>query len=98
MTNIDEISRRINSLFSDRLNRDVPSNDIDLLDSGTLDSLALVNLLVLLEEEFDVAVDLGDVELDSLRTVLGISQLVQSFLAEEPSSQQDIQPLKQPVM
>jgi acyl carrier protein len=68
------------------MDREVPSVDLDLLETGTLDSMSLVELLLHLEQEFGVVIDLGDVDLEQLRTVTGITQLVQGFLNSQSSS------------
>lgn len=71
------IHDRLAGLLEDRLNLEVPSADTDLLGEGLLDSLALVELIVLLEEEFDVQVALEDLELDHFRS----PQAIVSFIA-----------------
>jgi len=40
----------------------VPAPETDLLETGTIDSLALVDLLVRIEERFGVRVDLENLE------------------------------------
>jgi D-alanine--poly(phosphoribitol) ligase subunit 2 len=59
---------------------DVPSVDADLFDAGTLDSLAFVNLLVYIEEEFGVKVPLDDLELDHFRSISKVSELIDTRL------------------
>lgn len=81
MTDLGELEARIQRLFCERLDREVPSIDTDLLDSGLLDSLLLVDLLMHLEQDFGVAMDLGAIELEQLRTVAGMARMVQDFLA-----------------
>jgi acyl carrier protein len=58
------------------LNATVPTDDTDIVESGLLDSLALVELLVGIEREFDVQVDLETLDLDNLRSVRTIAQTV----------------------
>lgn len=50
--------------------------DSDLFDEGHLDSLAVVELLLIIEETFGVIVDDGDVTPDNLRTVRSIAALI----------------------
>lgn len=47
--------------------KDMP--DLDLFDSGLLDSLGLVALLVAIEEEFDVTIAPTELERDDINTV-----------------------------
>lgn len=55
--------------FAERLQVEVPSHDTDLIETGLIDSLGFVELLLHLEEEYGVRVSLDEVELDSFRTV-----------------------------
>jgi len=71
-----DLRARITRLFSERLNLDVPSADTDLFDSGALDSMGFVELLAQLEREFGVEVTLGDIEMDTFRTIERIADFV----------------------
>ena len=55
---------RLRALMLEHLHVEVPSSDIDLLDSGLLDSLQLVDLLLLIEEHFGrrIAIEAIDLE------------------------------------
>lgn len=76
----DELSARLRELFLERLRIEVPSTDADLIDQGLLDSLSLVELLVQLEQEFQVTVSLEELEIDDFRSVRSISRLVAARL------------------
>lgn len=67
---------RLRALFLRHLHLEVPSADTDLLESGLLDSLQLVDLLVLIEEEFGRRISLEAIELDDLRSLARLAQLV----------------------
>jgi D-alanine--poly(phosphoribitol) ligase subunit 2 len=69
---------RLNTLFVEQLHIDAPPPDADLFESGTLDSLQLVELLAHLERQFGVQIAAADIDLDSLRTLEGIAALVES--------------------
>jgi acyl carrier protein len=69
MNTVTELGTRIARLFSDALHRDVPSPDTDLFESGLLDSLSFVDLLVHLERQFGTTIDLDDLELDNFRSI-----------------------------
>ena len=71
-----ELEHDLTRIFHEVLKRDVPSPSTDLLESGLLDSLALVELLSELEQRFDVTFDLDELELDTFRTVETISDFV----------------------
>ncbi len=63
-------------LFVDALTVEVPASDTDLIETGLLDSLALVELLFALEREFDVAIPLEELEIESFRTAESIAEYI----------------------
>jgi acyl carrier protein len=69
---IDELS----ALFDEALHIEVPSPDTDLIDSGLLDSLQLVQLLLHIEERLGSRIPLEEVELDDLRSVARLANLI----------------------
>jgi acyl carrier protein len=66
---------RIHRIFVDRLALEVDMNT-DVIDSGILDSVAFVQLLVGLEQEFGVTVDVAALQLDDFRSISRIAQFV----------------------
>jgi acyl carrier protein len=72
------IENRILEIFSGQLHTEVPSLDTDLLDSGILDSLKFVELLLALETELAVKLHVEELELDNFRSIQKISR----FLSE----------------
>lgn len=71
-----EIGRRIEGILQNQMGLEVPDRETDLLASGTLDSLALVDLIVRLEKVFERPIPLSEIDLDELRTIDGIARLV----------------------
>ena len=71
-----ELRRQIAQLFTEQLSVEVPTYDTDLLDSGVLDSLKFVELLVHLEQEFGTQVQLNEFEWDNFRSIDRIAQFV----------------------
>jgi acyl carrier protein len=76
VTDTNAIIERLNGVFVERFHIEVPSAEIDLLQSGILDSFQFVELLLELEQRFGFRIKLEDVELDDLRTLKRIAQLV----------------------
>ena len=72
---------RVQRLFVETLNTSAPSPDADLIDSGVLDSLALVELLFALEREFGVTIPLEELDIDTFRSVASIAELVDGATA-----------------
>jgi D-alanine--poly(phosphoribitol) ligase subunit 2 len=70
------VTDRVQRLFVETLNLQVPSPDTDLIEGGLLDSLALVELLFALEREFAVTIALEELDIDSFRSVNRIAEFV----------------------
>jgi len=70
------LTRRVASLFADRLHTDVPAADTDLFETGILDSLRFVELLAALEEAFSVRIAVQDLEIDDFRSVSRIADFL----------------------
>ena len=77
MTHDNDIIERLGALFSEQFHIEVPSPDTDLLDSGILDSFQFVELLLQLEQNFNLHFKLDSIDLEDLRTITRISRLVQ---------------------
>lgn len=71
-----DLRDRIVRVFSGPLNLDISSDDTDLFESGVLDSLAFVELLLHLEREFGVTAALDDLEVDNFRSIARIVEFV----------------------
>ncbi len=76
MTNNAVTHEQIMRLLADRVHIEAPSVDTDLMDSGLLDSLTLVELMSSLEEEFGIAISFDEIELDNFRSVARITDFV----------------------
>ncbi len=70
------IHRELTELFAKKLSLDVSSVDTDLVETGLLDSLALVELLAQLEETFGVSISIDDLELKNFRSISSIAGFV----------------------
>lgn len=69
----DQISR----ILSEKLHLDVHSSEVDLFETGVVDSMALVSLLASLEEKFGISVLLEDLEIDHFRSISRIAEFVE---------------------
>jgi methoxymalonate biosynthesis acyl carrier protein len=72
-----DLTERINGLFLEAVNIEVTSPDQDLIESGLLDSLVFVEMLLHIEREFGVDVGLTGFDIDDFRTVRKIADFVQ---------------------
>ncbi len=75
----DTAVARAQRVFEDALHVDAPGPDVDIIEAGLIDSLALVTLLFELEREFDVQLPLETLEVDDLRTLANIARTLTSL-------------------
>lgn len=75
---------RIEGLFEEALSLAAPAANADLVDTGLLDSLALVTLLFEIEQEFLVQIPLDTLEIEDFRTIDRIAELITSDRVEHP--------------
>ena len=76
---------RLRALLLEHLHVDVPSPDVDLLESGVLDSLQLVDLLLLIEQHFGRRIPIEDIDLDDLRSLGRLARLLHTPAATDPT-------------
>jgi len=72
---LKHVESTVHRILRDELELEVEL-DTDIIESGLLDSLAFVQLLVELENEFGVTVELTLLELEDFSTVSNIARLV----------------------
>ena len=81
MTDPTTLQTEVAALLTCALHVEVASIDEDLIESGLLDSLKIVELLVELEARFLVTIPFEGLELDSFRSVASIARLMATLLA-----------------
>jgi methoxymalonate biosynthesis acyl carrier protein len=81
-SDVSKLVDHLRQLFSTEFKVDVPSADTDLLETGLLDSLGLVDLLLHLEQEFRVQISFDALEVEDFRSLTTIATIV----AERQSS------------
>jgi acyl carrier protein len=70
------VTEQVEQILLRELNLEVPSEQADLIESGLIDSLGLVELLVAIEREFGVSFDLEELEPENFRSVGRIAELI----------------------
>jgi acyl carrier protein len=70
------LEHKIVQLFTTRFQTDAADLQADLLASGAIDSVRLVELVLELERRFDVVLPFDALEIDDFRTVRRIAELV----------------------
>ena len=81
MSSADTLHERITCLFANEMSLEIPSVDMNLFDSGVLDSLAFEQLLLHLEREFGVTTSVDDLEIDHFRSIAHIAEFVAAHLS-----------------
>jgi acyl carrier protein len=71
---------RVRAIMSDRLHIDVGDGDANLIDTGLIDSMSLVELFVALEEEFGINVADEDLDLNDFRTLNSVVRFTERHL------------------
>jgi D-alanine--poly(phosphoribitol) ligase subunit 2 len=75
MTDLVEL---VITIFREELKIDVPAPDVDVIETGLLDSLGLVTLVVALEQRCNVQIPFDTLEVEDFRTVGSIASLVEN--------------------
>jgi acyl carrier protein len=65
-------------LIRDRLNIDVADIDVDMIETGVLDSIALVTLITAIEEALSCELPLDDFDIENFRSARRISQYLEA--------------------
>jgi acyl carrier protein len=76
------LTTRIADLISETLQVEVPAPDTDLIDSGQIDSLALVTLITEIEAEFGLQLPLDEFDIERFRSAEQIAAFVSPHLPE----------------
>jgi acyl carrier protein len=71
------VNEQVRAIFAQTLNIHVPSDDTDLIDGGLLDSLALVELVVEVEQRFGVTIPFDTLDIDDFRSVDSIGGVIE---------------------
>jgi D-alanine--poly(phosphoribitol) ligase subunit 2 len=66
----------IRSVLRDHLHVVIDSPDTDLLESGSVDSIGLVELILQLEERFELSLPMDALEIDDFQTIHAIADLI----------------------
>lgn len=76
MTAVNVVHETVVTIFRDKLEFEVPGAEIDLLETGMMDSVKFVELIFYLEKEFGISISMDTLEIDQFRTISNIVQFV----------------------
>jgi acyl carrier protein len=74
------LEAEIASLLLERLHVEVPSAHEDLIKTGLLDSLKIVELLAVLEQHFAMRIPLKEIEIHHFRSTESIADFVSHYI------------------
>ena len=66
----------VKSIVCETLTLETVAFEEDLIDSGLLDSLSMVQLMVALEEEFDIRIEPEDIDFEDYRSVKSMTEMI----------------------
>lgn len=76
MAAAEGLSSRVSAIIREALSIEVPSHDTDLIQTGLLDSLALVSLIAEVERELGLELPLDDLDVEQFRSVERIAAFI----------------------
>ncbi len=71
------LEKRLRTLFREKLNLDVPSAETELLATGLLDSLLVIDLLLHIEQTLGCSLPMAQVDLQDFRTIRTIARCIE---------------------
>jgi acyl carrier protein len=77
------LQQQIAEIFAGRFETKLDSDDIDLLDSGIVDSVKIVELVLEIEQRFGVSLPFEELEIEDFRT---LSRLAERIARTLPSA------------
>ena len=89
MLNPATLQKRIGKLIRDSANADVLSVDTDLFETGVLDSLAFVELLLHLERAFGIRISIEEVEIGQFCSIARIAEFVAAQVSRNNGDRQE---------
>lgn len=70
------IQSNVKSVVCKTLTLEKVAYEEDLIDSGLLDSLSLVQLMIALEDEFKIKIEPDDLDFDDYRSVKSMTEMI----------------------
>jgi D-alanine--poly(phosphoribitol) ligase subunit 2 len=76
MESLDKLQQQIIDIFAERFETRLDSPEIDLLDTGIVDSVRIVELVLEIEERFGVSLPFEELEIEDFRTVPRLAERI----------------------
>ena len=85
----EDLQERIGRMVRDRLHVEIHDPNADLFETGIIDSLGLVELLLGLESEFGIRMSTEDLDVDNFRSLARIATYVKEHISSGGFSRHD---------
>ncbi len=76
MEKLDKLQWEIATIFAERFDTKLESREVDLLETGLVDSVRLVELVLELEQRFGVSLPFEELEIEDFRTVPKLAERI----------------------
>jgi D-alanine--poly(phosphoribitol) ligase subunit 2 len=76
MEKLDQLQQRIAAIFAERFETRLESDDVDLLETGLVDSVRIVELVLEIEQRFGVSLPFEELEIEDFRTVPRLAERI----------------------
>lgn len=76
MDRSQQLQKEINAIFVERFDTRIPSDEVDLLETGLVDSVKIVELVLELEQRFGVSLPFEELEIEDFRTVPRLAERI----------------------
>lgn len=84
METLDKLQQQINDIFADRFETRFDSNAVDLLDTGIVDSVRIVELVLEIEQRFGVNLPFEELDIEDFRTIPRLAERIARTLPALP--------------
>jgi D-alanine--poly(phosphoribitol) ligase subunit 2 len=76
MESLDKLQQQITDIFAERFETKLDSAEVDLLESGIVDSVRIVELVLEIEQRFGVSLPFEALEIEDFRTVPRLAERI----------------------
>ena len=76
MEKLEQLQQQIADIFVERFETKLASHEIDLLETGIVDSVRIVELVLEIEQRFGVSLPFEELEIEDFRTVPRLAERI----------------------
>ena len=76
MQGLEKLQQEITDIFAERFETKLDSENLDLLETGIVDSVRIVELVLEMEQRFGVSLPFEELEIEDFRTVPRLAERI----------------------